>query len=401
MNNELLIKSEKLEKIKNKLLTASHKIKDAINDKRPIWIRHHNDCDGYCSGVILEKAILKLLHDFHVRESDVFYYFKRLPLKTPYYDYSDVTKDISMFLADNDRFNRKKPLILIVDTGSGEESNLSLQKLSVYEIETIVIDHHPIFEENDKYIGLHINSTTLEDGGITAGMLSSEVSNLLYQDDLCNVFAALSGIGDKSNNYEQDEYIKNAEKLGFTKEYLLDVKNMINFESDFLGFFESRNYVSDILFNDLEKQKKIVEITKNEIDKINQKLLFSIEKFIETQKCVVNNIEFIFGLIDVDLNFHKNYKSYSKICSSSLDYLDKKFNKPIVMIAYGDSIITFRISSILDFDVNQIKKELINKFPYSFIEGGGHAKAGTITFSINSKDKIIDYLKKYFEGKNV
>ncbi|MFW6220643.1 MAG: DHH family phosphoesterase, partial [Nanoarchaeota archaeon] len=289
MEINLIIKSEKLEKIKQELLNTANEIKDAINNKQPIWIRHHNDCDGYSGAVILEKAILTHLHKFHKRESDIFYYFKRFPLRTPYYDYFDVTKDISTFLADYERFQRKKPLIIIIDTGSNTESLLALKKLAVYNIDVIVIDHHPINDENIKYIKKHINSTTINDGSITAGMLSCEISKLL-EPNIKNpeLFAALSGIGDKSENFEQEEYFKKTLNLGFTKEYLSELKDMINFESDYLLFNESKSYIHDILFNSIDNQKKIIEITKEENNKINEKLLFTIKKYIEEINCNIS-----------------------------------------------------------------------------------------------------------------
>ena len=89
-----MIKSETLNKLEPKFIEAIDLIEKSIADKRPVLIRHHADCDGYCGGIAMQRAILSKMYKVHRRESDLFYYFRRLPSKAPYYDYTDVTKDI-------------------------------------------------------------------------------------------------------------------------------------------------------------------------------------------------------------------------------------------------------------------------------------------------------------------
>ena len=169
-----MIKSETLNKLEPKFIEAIDLIEKSIADKRPVLIRHHADCDGYCGGIAMQRAILSKMYKVHRRESDLFYYFRRLPSKAPYYDYTDVTKDISNFLNDAERFERKKPLIIVIDNGSSNQDLLSLKKLKIYGAKVIVIDHHPNNPANDEFIDVHVNPFLV--GGnsdSTAGMICS------------------------------------------------------------------------------------------------------------------------------------------------------------------------------------------------------------------------------------
>ena len=123
-----LIQSKTLEKLSPEIKIAVDMIKNAIKTKTPILIRHHSDADGYCAAIVLERAILPLIADTHRRERDVNFYYTRSPEKAPYYDYSDASKDVSIFLQNMTRFGYKTPLILIVDNGSSAQDLPGIKK---------------------------------------------------------------------------------------------------------------------------------------------------------------------------------------------------------------------------------------------------------------------------------
>ena len=58
---EFLVKSDVLNRLRPKMYEAAQKIRRAILDGRTILLRHHNDADGICSGVAMEKAIVPLI----------------------------------------------------------------------------------------------------------------------------------------------------------------------------------------------------------------------------------------------------------------------------------------------------------------------------------------------------
>ena len=58
---DFLVKSDVLNRLKPKMREAAQRIRRAILDGRTILLRHHNDADGICSGVAMEKAIVPLI----------------------------------------------------------------------------------------------------------------------------------------------------------------------------------------------------------------------------------------------------------------------------------------------------------------------------------------------------
>ena len=129
-----LIPSTSLEKLRPDMITAVEKIKEAIHEERPIWIRHHDDTDGYSSGYVLEKAIQPLLLNEKA--------FSRISSRTPYYDYIDAMKDLNSYFFQKERMNSLPPLIILTDLGSNDQSITAIKRLKGYGIEFIIIDHH-------------------------------------------------------------------------------------------------------------------------------------------------------------------------------------------------------------------------------------------------------------------
>ena len=121
---------------------AARRIRRAILDGRTILLRHHNDADGICSGVAMEKAIVPLIQKENPSNDAEYYYFKRSPSKAPFYELEDVVKDLSFALEDQERHGQKLPLIVLLDNGSTEEDIVALMQAKIYDIEVVVIDHH-------------------------------------------------------------------------------------------------------------------------------------------------------------------------------------------------------------------------------------------------------------------
>ena len=139
---DFLVKSDVLNRLKPKMREAAQKIRRAILDGRSILLRHHNDADGICSGVAMEKAIVPLVEQVNPSNDAQYYYFKRSPSKAPFYELEDVVKDLSFALEDKERHGQKLPLIVLLDNGSTEEDIVALMQAKIYDVEVVVIDHH-------------------------------------------------------------------------------------------------------------------------------------------------------------------------------------------------------------------------------------------------------------------
>ena len=128
---DFLVKSDVLNRLKPKMREAAQKIRRAILDGRSILLRHHNDADGICSGVAMEKAIVPLVEQVNPSNDAQYYYFKRSPSKAPFYELEDVVKDLSFALEDKERHGQKLPLIVLLDNGSTEEDIVALMQAKV------------------------------------------------------------------------------------------------------------------------------------------------------------------------------------------------------------------------------------------------------------------------------
>lgn len=392
---KLLINSQRLEDNKEKIIKTAEKIIEAINERRPVWIRHHNDCDGYCSAIVLEKAIQKKMYETLIKESDFFFFYKRFPSRTPYYCYSDATKDISILLSEADRFSRKTPLIIVVDNGSSAEDLMALKKLNIYGVKPIVIDHHPICKENDQYVSMHLNTGYSD---VPASILSTEVANIMGGVEDPEFYAITGSLADKCEPAEIETYLDIAKKKGFTREFFESAAQVIDFEVNSIGNMEARHYVQDLIFGDIERMKKIIEIVNEQIKK-EQEIVESISlKYLTYQETK----DYIVASIDTENFFNLKGLSNSKVTTIAKNKLEEIKEMPVVMLGYGDEIITVRINKNLGFDMNELKYLLESEFPYSMVQGGGHAKAGSIHFSKHLGNEIREKAFQYFlRGKNV
>ena len=276
---EFLVKSDVLNRLRPKMYEAAQKIRRAILDGRTILLRHHNDADGICSGVAMEKAIVPLIQKANPSNDAEYYYFKRSPSKAPFYELEDVVKDLSFALEDQERHGQKLPLIVLLDNGSTEEDIVALMQAKIYDIEVVVIDHHSPGnlitkdERNgeiygatvavDEYVDTHVNPYLVGgDSQLTAGALATEVAHIINPEvkDLIMHLPAVAALGDRAESGEVYQYLKLAAQKGFTKEHLAQIAECVDFEAYFLRFMNGRGIMDTILAVDnLDKHKKMID----------------------------------------------------------------------------------------------------------------------------------------------
>ena len=399
--NKFMIKSEILNKLQPRINKTISLIKQAIEEKRPIWIRHHNDVDGYCAAIALEKAILPLIYARHTKERDSFYSYSRFPSKAPYYDYADATKDVTNFMNRVTKFDAKPPMIIICDNGSSEQDIIAIKKVKVYGAKVIVIDHHPMCEEIDKITEAHINPHQVGSTyDISAGMLCVEVASQLNPKiNNMEFIAALAGIADKVESKELNQYITLAKKLDYDIEFIKDTAECLDYEAFVLGFTESKDLINDILGADKNKQKKIINLIKPKVSLLRKQQLETNKKYAIIQKENKNKII----IASIDINKVKRAGSFppaGKTIGILQDYLIKKYpEKKVITLGINKDQINFRASkNTEDFDVNELLNMLKNKLPYAQIDGGGHKRAGSIGFIEAAKEEIMKIAEDYVSG---
>jgi archaea-specific RecJ-like exonuclease len=391
MEINYMIKSETLLKLKDDISKAVKLIKKSIEEKKPILIRHHCDADGFCAGVVLERAILPLIHETHTREREAWFAYSRKPNMAPYYSYDDANKDLAYFLSEKGNYEYKKPLVILLDNGSSDEDVLALKKLRIYEIDIIVIDHHPISKSVEGLIDVHINPHNLgNDYDFSAGMLCAEISKILNpKTESCAFIAAVSAYADKVKSPEKEEYVKLCLKEGYTEAFLKTCAETLDFEVSSVGYSDSRQLMDDFFGRDKKKQKEIIDMLNEVVLRKKNDALISAKKYSHISRMEKMNLVIIpMGAI----SFRGEFPHFGKIVGLMHDFVANSEKKPTVSIGLSDSMITFRGTPDSTLDTNKIIKALKQQFPYAQVNGGGHAKAGSVKFIPAAYEEIKEFV---------
>ena len=412
-NVDFLVKSDILNKLKPKMREAAQRIRRAILDGRTILIRHHNDADGICSGVAMEKAIIPLIEKENPSNDAQYYYFKRSPSKAPFYELEDVVKDLSFALEDQERHGQKLPLIVLLDNGSTEEDIVALMQAKIYDIEVVVIDHHSpgeLLTKNvqngeiigatvavDEYVDCHVNPYLVGgDSQLTAGAIATEVAHLINPDveELIKHLPAIAALGDKAECDEVQQYLEIASQKGFVKEHLAKIAECVDFEAFFLRFMNGRGIIDTILAVDnIDKHEKMINALYKEYQKrVDTQLKAALPNIKRTQ--LENGI--YFNLIDVEKYAHKfTFPAPGKTCGFVHDAIKQKLgeDKPIVTLGHGPDFGVFRATDAVNeqygFNVNEIVSKMIELVPQAGIDGGGHECAGSIKYIEGLGEEVL------------
>ncbi len=395
-----LIKSPILEKLKPRLLKAAFEIRLAIIQNRPIIIRHHNDTDGYCSGYALEKAILPLIEKEHGSEKAGYEFFLRAPSQAPMYEIDDSIRDTATSLRNVAKFSNKMPLIIITDNGSTPEDLFGIRQGKVHGIEFIIVDHH--YFDHDvitKEVLTHINPFLIgEDGAkFSAGMLCSELARLINNVEGLEIIPAIAGLADRvdlSNLDAIKQYEEIAKKQGYTKELFLNISKVIDFVSAKIRFMEVREYIGVIFGEPRDKQKELVDLMAPYIIGLEGKGLSIAKSNSRIERIGKTTLQ----LLDIENTFpgFGFYPKPGKCVGLVHDDLQKTKNlNNLITAGLMKTAITLRATDEAKFSMHELIKFLNKESPTSFVEGGGHKNAGSITFLPNKQEEITDLIRKF------
>lgn len=401
---DLLIESEVLEKLKERMRKAAKAIRRAVFDGRSILLRHHADADGICAGVAIEKAVIPLLKEMNPNSDAEWHFFRRAPSKAPFYELEDVVKDLSFALEDMERHGQKLPLLVLLDNGSTEEDILALIKVKIYDIEVVVVDHHypgEVKDEKvtvDEYVDVHVNPYLVGgDSQLTAGALAVEIAKMINPEvkEKLMHFAGIAAVGDHASSYEAQKYIELASEKGYDEEDLDKIATCIDFEAFYLRFMNGRGIIDTILgLGNREKHKKLVDALYGESQRRVEMQLKAALPNLKTQK-LPNRI--LFNVLDVEKYAHKfTYPAPGKTCGFIHDSVVGKHgeDKPIITLAYGPDFSVIRatdaVNEIYGFNLNTIILKLADEIPEAGIDGGGHECAGSLKFVEGLSKKVLN-----------
>lgn len=392
-----LVKSQVLDKLKDSFIKAATEVRLAIIKNRPIIVRHHNDADGYSAGFAMERAIIPLIIQQHGGGKAPWEYFTRSPSAAPFYEIEDSIKDTANSLRDVAKFSNKMPLIVIVDTGSGEESLLGIKQGKIHDSDFIVVDHH--FFDTDvttPEVLVHINPFVVgEDGAkYSAGMLCTELARFINPKVSLNYVPAMSGLADRIDNPEIiNAYISLAEKQGYTKEFLHDIATLIDFVSTKLRFMEAREYIEVVFGEPLEKQKSLVGLMAPYIRKMEARGLAIARSAVKREKAGKTTLQLLF----IEETFARGaYPKPGKVNGMMHDEAQTKDRiTNLVSIGVLTDAMTIRASDESEFSIHDLIAHLNKAIPEAFVEGGGHKHAGAIKFVPSQRDAVLKQVRAF------
>ncbi|MEK6958547.1 MAG: DHH family phosphoesterase [archaeon] len=381
------VASEKYVIMKDRFYLVAKRLRKAVITGEPVLIRHHADADGISAGLAIESAINSLMLEYGINPA---YNLYRNPSKAPFYETTDMLKDLSLSKRLTNEYGQKKPLIVIIDNGSTHEDHFALKMMKALDFEIVVIDHHNHGEiVNGKtsvcdFLSAHINPYIFGfDSKICAAMLSYEIARLVHDSFENKLIPALAGISDRCEGTELEQYIHNS---GKTIEELKQMGVAIDFAS-----YNLRFDAGDGVYDEFFTNKEVLNLISEEAAKGMEIQLQSTMPYVKTQE--INNV--IFSYIDLEkYTVRFKYPPAGKVCGMVHDEISegKDHHAVITLGMLSDMIILRATKPVLP--VATILANLKAKMPEANVEGGGHECAGTIKFVSAHSDKILEAIKE-------
>ena len=389
--------AQEFEKMRPVMEKAAERILSAIKSGQRIILKHHNDCDGFSSGLALEAAIIPLIKRFNDKRNAAQEKYRRMPSFSPYYHIEDMMKDCAQFMTISGRFNEAYPLVILTDLGSGPENVLPLQQLKALGCEVIIVDHHPVDPEVDKLVDYHINPHLFSlPNELSAGILCAELARMITNvpEQKMKTLAAVSAISDRVPDEYAQSYIENAQ---FDKEKLTQIARAVDFVVYHLRAIDAGELLDIVYGSNIEMQDKLLalytaELKRRELIVLEQAMpLVTIEKIGNTHVATV----------PVDqLNIKDNYPRMGIIVDIVKEELVKqgKLTAPFVFFGTTPILQLCRASDDSAFDFPTLLTTVKTGVPLSYAEGGGHPHAGTFRYIETQKEPVKECIRKYIES---
>ncbi len=392
VKTEFSIKSERYEKMKPRFLEIAKRIRKAVFENQPILIRHHNDSDGINSGLAIEQACRQLMEDSGINPDHNLY---RSPSKAPFYEVTDVFKDITLAKRLTEGHGQKKPLFLVLDNGSTPEDAFGFKSLKSLGYEAIVIDHHnPVILKDGKtsvcpYLSLHLNPYMFGlDSQTSAGMLCYELARMINEKYDNPISPAVAAISDRCEIPETEEYIKNS---GLSRDQLTRIGTAIDFVAYQMKFDSGKG-----LFEELFTNEQIIEMINAKVKEGTETQLQSTLPYLRTQE--INGI--VFSHIDLEkYTLRFTYPTPGKVTGMIHDKVALgKESIPVLTAGHVSDMIIIRATKPV-LPVQEIISRLQKELPEANVDGGGHEMAGTIKFVPAHLTTILEKIKEMLKEK--
>lgn len=357
ISDSLLFENPASTALKSRMKEVAGKLVAAKELGRYILLRFHGDADGIAGALALRK----------------FLRFRAYQQNSAVYSPRDAVNDLGNLHHEN------RPLVVLLDFGTNEQSIDGLKLLKAGGLEVICIDHHPMHADVKSNVSILLSPWTVEgledQSKYTAGYLASEITNLCgaETDNLAKIACA----GDKSDVASPGDE---------------DRKTALVF--DYLGahafFGNSLEFYADVL----KKEELYSSVYSQASEKISEALEKALPKVKKSEKNgIIVYVVNLDGVVEP-----KEFPNRSKVTTAVFEHF--KTDSPMITIGYGKRTIILRGNDGFlkrGNSFSEIVKKLSSSMRDFVMSGGGHAKAAAVRveegYEKSTVDRLIEELK--------
>ncbi|MDE1854746.1 MAG: hypothetical protein KGH57_00275 [Candidatus Micrarchaeota archaeon] len=361
------------ERMHAKLEDAMRVLARKLTIGAPIVIRFHNDIDGSSGAYALYKAIA-----FAVETSEHMEYKPNIMWRmhgSVSYSREDATADV---LNCNSFECMEKPLLVILDFGTSEESNRGIEIVRD-RFDIVWLDHHPIVEGFEgKRLEHYINPWSFGgDSNYTAGFLSCAFAKTLANVDV-DEMAESSLLGDYS------EY----SKPGAASRRLAALLDLLTSDTRVIAGVKGNLTPEDVdsVIRDRKKSDELIAYAENRVSEMLDLALTSVKVY-KAKRAQVYVLDFE----GVRINEQERYPLPGRFASKLLGKIEELNSAPAILLLHFGSFVSARMSKRLIGKVELLKRleQVHSEFPNYVESTGGHSNAASIKLRDDSMKKQI------------
>ncbi len=335
----------------------------------PVIIRFHNDADGSSGAVALNRSIQGISEKMGLKPNIIW-----IMHRSVMYTATDAEWDT---LVANNFSTIEKPLLLITDFGTSENSNRGIEALRD-NFDIIWLDHHPI-EENFSGITLenYINPWEFGSGSdYTAGYLTCAFAHAFHDPDTKDMEGA-SLIGDSS--------IHGSElSTGREEAAILD---LLTSDPIIISKADGNIVPSEIesILSDKKKKSEFFNYAKVKLDEVLDRA------FLQMKHLKAGSHEILVLDYSEIRSEDTKYPLPGRFASKLLTEADARGGKHYMAIVHYNQFISMRAAGDVSDAVNipEIIKKMKEIYSSGIDSGGGHKNAASIKVSIYGDKKEI------------
>ena len=389
-----LVEWSTLEAMWPDLEAVAERLMRAVLEGRPVLVRHHADTDGICGSLPLERAVEAFIEGTHHQPEAARYGLRRLPSKAPFYEFEDVTRDLSRALTDRQRHGRALPLVVMIDNGSTAEDVPAYEQLATYDVPVIVIDHHhPDPAAVEPYVVEHVNPYLHDsDYRVTVGMLCVELARMIDPEsgDGLDHVPAVAGLADRSAADAMADYRELAAAAGYDEDRLNAVGDAVDYAAHWLRYDAGRGLMAEVLGVDRTDRHAplvthLADLARRDIERQLEAVLPHVEE---------RELETGVSLFSVDLDRHAHRFTYpppGKTTGAIHDHMVRERGEPAITMGYGPDFVVLRSDGVR-LDIPRMVTDLNDRLAGAGVSGGGHLVVGSLRFVEGMREAVLEAL---------